>query len=176
LVLTYLSQVKQFDYRPDNQIVKFQIVNFCDRWSTTDASKTCSIVNYNLTQNSKTYILSRNNDPANTFSDGIFNYEFENNYILKSVSFSNQSKSEDWKCILELNEAGNVSRYVYQNKGAVHRTLLINYFLNNPTAKNKVETITCTFEDDGISYFQKNNTTGQSRTRDKQTGEWSSWK
>jgi hypothetical protein len=176
LVLAYLSQVKQYEYRLDNQITKYKVINFCDRWSGTDASKVCNIVNYSLTQNNNIYTLTRNNDPANDFSDGAFTFEFENNFSLKSVSFSNQSKSEDWKCIIELNEAGNVSRYVYQNKGAVHRTLLINYFLNDPKAKNKVETITCTFEDDGISYYQKNNTTGQIRIRDKETGEWSPWK
>jgi hypothetical protein len=175
-VLEYLWQVKQFEYKSDIRPSKYQVINFCERWSGADASKVCNIVNYNIVSSNNLFLLSRKNEPANEFSDGTFTYEFDNNFNLKSVSFNNQSKSEDWKCIAEINELGHVSRYLYQNKGSVHRTLLINYFLNDPKAKNKVETITCTFENDGISYYQKNNTTGLSRQRDKFTGEWGPWK
>jgi hypothetical protein len=175
-IVSYLYQVKQYEYGNTEQFTSYKIVNFCERWANMDPSKVCSIINFTLSNQGKNIILTRNNDPANVYSDGIFNFEFEGDYTLKSVSFNNQSKSEDWKIFVELNDVGNVSRYVYQTKGFVHRTLLINYFLDDPKAKNKVETITCTFEDDGISYYQVNNTTGKSRTRDKFTGEWGPWK
>jgi hypothetical protein len=176
LILSYMFQAKQFEYGATDQYTKYKIVNFCDRWTVQDPNKVCSIINYGIANQGKSIIMNRNNDPANVYSDGTFNFEFEGDYILKSVSFNNQTKSEDWKIFVELNEIGNASRYVYQTKGVVHRTLLVNYFLDDPKAKNKVETITCTFEDDGISYYQINNTTGKSRTRDKFTGEWGPWK
>jgi hypothetical protein len=172
----HLSQVKKFEYTADNLITKYQIVNFCDRWSEQDERKVCKIVNYALNMQGKTYILTRQNDPANNYSDGTFNFEFDNQYNLASVAFNNINKSENWKCIIELNEAGNVSRYVYQNNGVVRKTLLVNYYLNDSKAKYKAETITCTFEDDGNSYYQKNNTTNKVRVRDKMTGEWGAWK
>lgn len=176
LILSYLSQVKQYEYGTSDLFSKLKIVNFCERWTAVDPNKVCSIINYSLTSQGKNVILTRNNDPVNEYSDGVFTFEFENNFLLKSSSFINKSKSDDWKIFVELNDKGNVSRYVYQTKGAVHRTLLVNYYLDDPKAKNKVETITCTFEDDGVSYYQVNNTTGKSRTRDKMTGEWGPWK
>jgi hypothetical protein len=176
LITSYLYQVKQYEYGIADQFTKYKVVNFCERWTAMEPNKVCSIINYTLSPQGKSVILTRTNDPVNEYSDGVFNFEFEGDNTLKSASFSNKSKSDDWKIIVELNETGNVSRYVYQTKGDVHRTLLINYYLNDPKAKYKVETITCTFEDDGVSYYQVNNTTGKSRNRDKMTGEWGPWK
>lgn len=176
LILSYMYQVKQFEYDAADLFTKYKIVNFCERWAAHDPNKVCSIINYAITKQGNNISVARNNDPANQYSDGVFIYEFDQDYTLKNVSFSNQSKSEDWKTIVELNEAGNVSRYVYQNKGIVRRTLLINYYLDDPKAKHKFETITCTFEEDGISYYQVNNTTGKSRVREKMTLEWGPWK
>jgi hypothetical protein len=171
----HLSKVKQFEYTADNRMTKYRIISFCDRWSAQDENKVCNIVTYTLNIQGKTYILTLQNDPVNEYADGTFTYEFDNQYNLKSVSFNNTKNSENWKTYIELNEAGNVSRYVYQTKGVEHKTLLVNYYLDDPKAKHKVETITCIFEDDGVSYYQKNNTTGKSRVRDRLTGEWGPW-
>ena len=171
----HLSEVRQFEYNAGNLIARQQTVSFCDRWSAQDERKVCNIINYTLNRQGNTYILARRNDPVNDYSDGTFNFEFDSRNNLKSVSFKNVKNSEDWKCFVEVNKEGYVSRYVRQNKGFVHQTLLINYYLNDPYAKHKYETITCTFEDDGVSYYQRNNTTGKERFRDKMTGEWSPW-
>lgn len=171
----HLSQVKQFEYNANNLVTSQQTVSFCDRWSTKDEKKVCNIITYTLNKQGNNYILIRRNDPVNDFSDGTFNFEFDNRNNLKSVSFKNVKNSEDWKYFVEVNTDGYVSRYVRQNKGAVHQTLLINYYLDDPNARHKFETITCTFEDDGVSYYQRNNTTGKERVRDRMTGEWSPW-
>jgi hypothetical protein len=175
-LFVHLSQVKQFEYNASNQLTKYQLVNFCDRWSGPDDNKVCYIITYSLNIQAKTYILTRQNDPSNDFSDGTFTFEFDTHDNLKSLAFKNTGNSENWKTFVELNEDGNVSRYLYQVKGVVHQSLDIIYNLDDPYAKYKVELITCTFEDDGVSYYQKNNTTGKSRFRDKMTGEWSPWK
>jgi hypothetical protein len=171
----HLSQVKQFEYNANNLVTRQQIVSFCDRWSTKDENKVCNIITYTINKQGNNYLLTRRNDPVNEFSDGTFNFEFDNSNNLKSVSFKNVKNLEDWKCFVEVNTDGYVSRYVRQNKGVVHQTLLINYYLDDPYAKHKYETITCTFEDDGVSYYQRNNTTGKERFRDKLTGAWGPW-
>ncbi len=175
-LFTHLGQVKQFEYGPTNNLTRCQITKFCDRWRAQDPRKVCNNMTYIILKQGNSYILTRTTDPVNTFADGKFTYEFDSKNTLKSVSFVNTGNSENWKTIVEVNDAGHVSRYVYQNKGAVHKTLLLNYYLDNPQAKNKVETITCLFEDDGVSYYQVNNTTGKTRERDKMTMEWSSWR
>lgn len=172
----HLSQVKQFTYNADNLIIKHQVVNFCDRWSKQDEKKVCNIVTYTLNMQGKTYILTRQNDPVNDFSSGTFRFEFDYSNRLKSVSFKNIKNTEDTKCFIDLNNDGNIIRYAYQNKGVVSNALLINYYLDDPRAKYKVETISCTYEEDGVSYYQRNNTTGKSRVRSRLTGEWGSWK
>jgi len=175
LVLNHLWQVKQFTYS-GNELASFEVVKFCDRWKLTDPNKVCNISTYNITkQGSYAYGVERKNNPENLFSDGTYKYEFDNLYNLKSVTFRNVKNTENWRTFIELNEEGNVSRYVYQKNGIVNRTLLVNYYHNTPGAKHLVETVTCTFEDDGISYFQRNNTTEKSRTRDRLTGEWGDW-
>jgi hypothetical protein len=175
-LFSHLSQVKQFDYAADNQLSGLQLVNFCDQKTAADPVKVCFMVTYAISRQGSNYLMTRRNDPANAYSDGTFTYEFDNQSILKSVSFLNFTGTENWKTFVELNDAGNVSNYIYQNKGFVNKSLLINYYLNDPKAKNKVETVSCTFEDDGVSYYQFNNTTGRSRVRDRLTMEWSDWR
>ncbi len=172
----HLSQVKQFEYNSANEMTKYHVVNFCELRSGQTENKVCNIVTYTINAQGRTYAITRHNDPVNEFSDGVFTVEFDYKYDPKSLSFVNKKNTENWKCFVELNEAGNVSSYVYQTNGVVERTLLVNYYLDDPHAKHKVETITCTFEDDNISYFQKNNTTGKSRTRDRLTLEWGPWR
>lgn len=174
LLFSFLWQVKQYGYSK-GELSSYELIKFCDRWLKSDPVKVCNISKYTIAKQAYTYIVNRSNDPVNVYSDGEYRYEFDNLSNLRSVSFRNTKGSENWKTFVELNEHGYVSRYVYQENGIVNRTLLVNYYLDDPKAKHKVETITCTFEDDGISYFQRNNTTEKSRTRDRMTGEWSEW-
>jgi hypothetical protein len=174
-LFTHLSRVKQFEYIADNLISRYQVVNLCDRWSNKDEKKVCNIIIYTLKMQGKTYILTRHNDPVNEFASGTFTFEFDNLNNLKTVSFKNIKNTEDWKCFIDLNNNGNVIRYAYQNKGIVSRAFIINYYLDVPGARHKVETISCTYEDDGVSYYQRNNTTGKSRNRNRLTGEWGPW-
>lgn len=169
-----VTQVKQYEYNGSN-ISKYKIMNFCDRTSASSPIKVCNMINYGISQSGTNYLLSRESDPVNNFADGTFTYEFDANYTLLSLAFVNKSNSENWKTFVEVNEMGYVSSYIYQNKGWVHQTLLINYYLDDPKAKYKIEKITCIFEDDGVSYFQQNNTTGISRRRNDLTGEWGPW-
>jgi hypothetical protein len=164
----HLSQVKQYEYDATGQMTRYQLVHFCDRWSDLDEKKVCYIINYSLSNTGNTYILTRQNDPANSYSDGTFTCKFDNNFNLKSLAFRNNSNTENWETFVELNEAGNVSRYLYQINDIYH--------LDDPDARYKIEMITNTFEKDGICYYQKNNTTGKIRERDRLTGEWGSWK
>ncbi len=175
-LFVHLTQVKQFEYGPDHHMTRYHITNFCDRWKAQDEKKVCIIMTYTITKQANSYILTRKTDPENNYADGTFTYEFNDRNNLKSVAFVNNRNSENWKTIVEMNEAGNVSRYVYKNKGSVHKTLLVNYYMDNPGARHKVETITCIFEDDGVSYYQSNNTTGKTRERNRMTMEWSPWR
>lgn len=174
LLFNFLYQVRQYTYT-GTELSSYETVKFCDRWQKSDQEKVCNISNYTIQKQAYTYIVNRNNNPANAFSDGTYRYEFDNVGNMRSVSFRNNSGTENWKTFVEFNEHEFVSRYVYQENGIVNRTLLVNYYLDDPNAKHKVETITCTFEDDGISYYQRNNTTEKSRIRDRMTGEWSRW-
>ncbi len=175
-LFSHLTQVKQYEYGTDNKLNRYQLVNFCDRASSKDPVKVCYMVTYTISKQGDNFVMTRKNDPPNEYSDGTYIYEFDNNNILKSVAFSNTKQSENWKTYIETNEAGYVSNYIYENKGIVNKSLVINYYLDDPKAKNKIETISCTFEDDGVSYYQINNTTGKSRVRDRLTMEWSPWR
>src|SRR4030042_4312635 len=168
-LFVHLSQVKQYEYNASGQMIRYQVVNFCDRWSEQEENKVCYIIDYSLNIQGNTYILTRQNNPPNDFSDGTFTCEFDNDFNMKSLAFLNTSKSENWKTIIELNEAGNVSRYMYQINDFIPQSLDIIYHLDDPDAKYQTELITNTFEKDGICYYQKNNTTGRSRERDKMT-------
>jgi hypothetical protein len=170
-----LSQVKQYEYGTDNQIRKFQVVNFCERYKAYEASKVCNIITYEFAKQGNTYLLTRRNDPANSYSDGTFTFEFDSRYNMKSLSFRNLSNTENWQRMVELNAEGNVNCYVDKKKEMVSQSLCMIYH-TEPGAKYPVETITTIFEEDGISYYQRNNTTGLSRVRDRMTMEWSGWK
>jgi hypothetical protein len=170
-----LLKVKQFTYNSAGEIITAEHINFSDRWNITDAEKVTTIQRYKVSHQQNNYIITRTGDPKNDYSDGTFIYEFDDAHQLKSAAFTNYKQTEKWKTSIETNTLGYVTRYIYDVNGHISSTLLINYF---PDAKGKnytFETITCTFESDGISYFQKNNTTGKSRIRDKFTGEWGPW-
>jgi hypothetical protein len=171
-----LSLVKQFTYGKDNRITQYQVVKFCDRWNAFETGKVCSIINYSFTGQDSTLRLSRRNDPANPYSDGTFTYEFDSRENLKSISFENLSKTENWQRSVELNSRGHVNCYFDKTNGIIRQSICFIYHLDDPLAGHPVETITTVFEKDGISYFQRNNTTGRSRTRDRMTLEWSPWK
>jgi hypothetical protein len=121
------------------------------------------------------YLLSRRNNPANGYSDGTYTFTFDGNDNLKGVSFVNVANTENWHRSIELNKDGNVSCYIDKTNDVIRQSLCMIYH-PEPQAKYPVETVTTIFEKDGISYYQKNNTTGKIRTRDKMTLEWSQWK
>jgi|WetSurSiteA1Bulk_404760.scaffolds.fasta_scaffold02972_5 hypothetical protein len=171
-----LTYVKQYQYGPDQQPTGYQIVKFCDRWTVQEKNRVCSIINFTFSVQGNTLKLTRHNDPANNYSDGTYTYEFDDHDNLKSISFQNLAKTENWQRTIELNGEGNVHCYFDLVQGIIQQSLCMIYHSGNPNAKQGVETITTTFEKDGISYFQRNNTTGQSRTRDRMTLEWSPWK
>jgi hypothetical protein len=170
-----LSQVKQYEYGPGNQIASYQLVTFCDRWKQYEASKVCTIINYSFTLQNKTYTLNRQNDPANSYSDGSYTFEFDSRDNLKGIWFKNNAGTVNWERLVELNEQGFVSCYIDKSKGYITQSLCMNYFPDDPDAKYPVEIINTVFEDDGISYLQRNNTAGKSRVRDRMTLEWSPW-
>jgi hypothetical protein len=177
LKYTDLAWAIQYKYDYNNNISNCELVKFCERGTVNKKpDQVCSIVNYAINQNGLEYSVKRNNDPPNSYSDGTFVFTYTPDYTLKSTSFNNVSNQENWITYIETNEKGWVSRYVYKNNGKVRKTLLVNYYHDNPRAKNKYETVSCVFEDDGISYQQINNTTKKMRVRDKLTMEWSDWK
>lgn len=174
LLFQHLAQVKQYQFTQGG-ISALEITNFCDSEGASSPRKVCNIVSYNFQNEGNIYKVIRKQNPENRYADGTFVYEYDADLTLKSVAFNNLSNSENWKTFVEVNDDGYVSRYVYQKNGWVHQTLLIHYYHNNPKAPHQVEKVTCVFEDDGVSYYQKNNTTGKSRSRDKMTGEWGPW-
>jgi hypothetical protein len=171
-----LNLVKQYEYNPDNKIGKVQVVRFCERWKAYEPNKVCSIINYTLSDQGGELFLTRQNDPENKYSDGTFRYAFDNQDNLKGISFQNISKTEGWERTIELNNDGNVHCYFDKVGGVIRQSLCMIYHTDEPDAKYPVETVTTTFEADGISYYQKNNTTGKLRTRDRMTLEWSPWR
>ncbi|MBN1117299.1 MAG: hypothetical protein JXA77_08860 [Bacteroidales bacterium] len=171
----HLDYVKEYQYNAAGQMTRFGLIKFCDRRKESDPEKVCTITRFNIELQGNTYRITRTNDPENNYSDGTYTYVFSPQDVLQSASFRNVSGNENWKNIIEVNEEGNVSRYLYEKNGAIRQTLLVNYYHEDPSAQYKVETISCTFEEDGISYFQKNNTTGKIRMRDRLTLEWSPW-
>lgn len=166
-----LWQVKQYIYS-GNELASYELVKLCERWSAKEEEKVCLITSYTVKKTGYAYELVRSNNPPNEYTEGTYTYDFDDAGNLRAGSFRSNSGAENWKTFVELNEEGNVSRYVYQDKGEVSQTLLINY---TPGAPEKVEIISCTFEDDGVSYYQHNTTTGKGRTRDRLTMEWGPW-
>jgi len=175
LLYVDLTQIKEFEYFPDGVLSSFRLVNYCDRWGGININGVCNTVSYSITRQGAKYTVLRKNEPANTYTDGTFVFEFDGNYDMKSMEFICADKNLNKKCIIEVNKDGNVSRYLFEKDGKISKTMQVNYD-NSPNAKYKFETIECFFEEDGISYYQKNNTTGKSRTRDKLTMVWSAWK
>ncbi len=171
-----LTHVKQYEYGPDHRVTRYQIVKFCDRWKAYEKSKVCSIITYSFSEQNNTIVLTRRNDPSNNYSDGSYTYVFDEDDHPKSISFQNISNTENWQRTIELNKEGNVHCYFDKVNGVLKQSLCMIYHTDDPNAKYPVENITTVFEDDGVSYYQKNNTTGQIRTRDRMTLEWSSWK
>jgi hypothetical protein len=171
-----LSQVKQFEYAPDGRIKYYQVVSFCDRRKAYETLKVCNIISWDFTFQNNTYRLTRHNDPANIYSDGTFSFEFDEKENLKGVSFQNLALTESWKRVVELNADGNVNCYVDWKNDRVCQSLCMIYNAKENGVKGPVETITTTYEADGVSYYQKNNSTGLSRIRDKMTMEWGPWK
>jgi len=165
----YLSQVLQYEYGPDNQLTQYKIVKFCERWKVYEPAKVCSILTYTFIKQDNTYLLTRRNDPANSYSDGTYAFVFDGDENLKSISFKNMAKTEGWERTIELNKDGNVNCYFDKTNDIIHQSQCMIYHDKEPNAKYPVETITTTFEKNGISYYQKNNNTGKSRTRDKMT-------
>ena len=175
LVFANRTEFRLYEYNALNEPAKYQVVRFCERWKAWEPNKVCSILNFTITRQGDTYTLNRRNDPANGYSDGTYTLAYDNMQNLKSVSFVNLAKTENWQRTIELNKDGNVSCYMDKSGDLILQSLCMIYN-KDPQAKNSVETITTTFEKDGISYYQKNNTTGKSRTRDRMTLEWGQWK
>ncbi len=175
LLYTDIYTIKEYDYFSDGVLSNYKVINYCGRSTGKEKNEVCHTTTYSITREGNKFTVEKRNIPENVYSDGTYIFEFDENFDLKSMEFNNLVKSINRNCIVELNKEGNVSRYLYKKDGWVNKTLLINYN-NNPDAKHKVERIACFFEDDGISYYQKNITTGKSRTRDKLTMKWSEWK
>ncbi len=170
-----IEQIKEFDYFPDGVLSNYRLIKYCGRETGKSKNEVCNIVNYSLSREGRKFTVVKRNEPKNDYSDGTFIFEFDSNFDMKSMEFTNITKARTKKYIIELNKDRNVSRYLYEKDGRINRTLLVNYN-NSPNAKYKVETILCNFGNDGISYYQKNTTTGKSRTRNKLTMKWNPWK
>jgi hypothetical protein len=170
------TQVRQYEYGADSEITQYQEVRFCERWKAYETNKVCSILAYTFLKQGDTYLLTRKNDPANTYSDGTYTFVFDQSENLTGISFKNVANTESWNRQIELNKDGNVNCYFDKTNNVLRQSLCMVYHDKDPKAKYPVEIITTTFEEDGISYLQRNNTTGQSRTRDRMTLEWSPWR
>ncbi len=175
LLFTNPSQVKQYQYATNNQITKYELVKFCDRYKVYESKEVCSIISYSVTKQGNNYLITRRNNPANAFSDGTFTLEFDDHENIKSISFITFSNSGDWQRLVELNKEGNVNCYTDKSQGVILNTTCMIYH-HEPNAKYPVETIYTTFGKDGVSYRQKNLTTEKTRVRDSMTLEWGPWK
>jgi len=173
-LFTHLAQVRQFEYS-SGKLSGYQVTNFCDRWNAQEPKKVCNIISYGIASQNNLYTVKRHNEPANQYSDGTFTFEFAGDYLLKSTSFVNDTKTENWKTYIEINPEGNVGEYIFENKGVIANSLTINYF-SDPKAKQKFETISCSYDHNGTCIYQKNNMTNKSRSRDEMTLEWSAWR
>ena len=167
-----LTVVKQYSYSGSEFPSSYSITKFCNKGR---GMQVCNIISHTLTKTGNNYHMTLNNDPANKYSDGTYDFEFTTPNYVSKVTFKNTGGSEIKNYIIEVNDDGFVSRYLYQINDKVHQTLLINYFLDDPNAKFKYETTTCIFEDDGICYFQRNNMRKLNRERSRYTGAWGPW-
>ena len=174
LLFTNRWQVKQYQYSTNNQIIQYEQVKFCDRYKAYDPNEVCCIITYAVAKQGYNYMISRRNNPANEFSDGTFTLEYDENGNIKGISFKNFKNTGDWQRLVELNKEGNVNCYTDKSQGVKLNTTCMIYH-NEPNAKYPVEIIFTTFDKDGVSNLEKNNTTGKKRIRDKMTLEWSPW-
>ncbi len=176
LLFTNLSQVKQYQYDTNNQMTKYELVKFCDRYKVYDKNEVCSIINYAVTKQGNTYQITRRNNPENEFSDGTFTLEFDEQENVKSISFRVLANNTlKWQWFVELNKEGNVNCYIEKTQGVTGSTRCM-FYHNEPNAKYPVEIINTSFEKDGIDYVQTNLTTGKTRVRNRMTLEWGPWK
>ncbi|MFN8258438.1 MAG: hypothetical protein U0W24_22305 [Bacteroidales bacterium] len=175
LLFSDVTQIKEYEYFADGLMSNCRIINYCDRWGGINIGKVCYTDNYAITRQGNKFTVKKTRDPNDVYIDGTLVFEFDANFDLKSMEFTGADKNLNKKCILLLNKDRYVTSYLYEKDGVISKSLLINYF-NSKDAKYKYETISCSFEKDGISYYQKNLTTGKSRTRDKLTLEWGPWK
>lgn len=175
LLFTNTTQVKQYAYNEDGDLLSMQLVRFCERWRSFDPNKVCSIINYSFSRDKNKVSIARKNDPVNIYSDGVYTFQLTDGNDITSISFMNSSKTEEWERTIEMNKEGNVSCYFDKSKGLIFQSLCMIYHPESG-ARYPVETITTTFEKDGISYLQKNNTTGKVRSRNRMTLEWSPWR
>jgi len=174
-LFTNAVQVKQYRYDSKSDYASLQLVRFCERWKAWETNKVCSIINYTFERDGNKIKLIRKNDPVNPYSDGTYTFDFSDKGDMSGISFMNAANTEGWERTIELNKEGNVSCYIDKSNGLIVQSLCMIYH-PEPGAKYPVEIITTTFEKDGISYLQNNNTTGKTRTRDRMTLEWSTWK
>ena len=175
LLFTNLSQVKQYQYAANNQMAKYELVKFCDRYKPYESNTVCSIINYTVTKQDNNYLITRRNNPGNEFSDGTFTLEYDGNENIKSISFRVLSNTLMWQRFVELNKEGSVNCYIDKKEDVKSSSRCMIYH-NEPNAKYPVETITSTFEKDGIDYLQTNITTDKTRIRNRMTLEWGPWK
>jgi hypothetical protein len=175
LLFTNANLVKLFTYDPAGNPLTLQLVRFCERWKAYEVNKVCSIINYSFSRSGNLITLVRRNDPVNTYSDGTYTFTLTENDDPASIAFVNSANTESWERTIEMNKNGYVSCYIDKSKGLIYQSLCMIYH-PEPGAKFPVEVISTSFEKDGISYLQKNITTGKVRTRDRMTLEWSGWK
>ncbi len=175
LLFTNRTQVKYYEYETGGKLTQYKIIRYCDRWKAYEANKQCSAITYSILHNDGTCEVSRKNEPSNAYSDGTFSFVFDKPGNLKSISFQNVAKTENWTRDIELNRDGFVNCYMDKANNVIVQSLCWIYH-KEANAKYPFEEILTTFEKDGISYIQKNNTTGKVRTRDRLTLEWSPWK
>jgi hypothetical protein len=171
-----LKMVKQFGYTSKNELSTYEVVRFCERLNAGEKEKVCNVINYSFNRQGETINLTRTNSPPNSYSDGTYLYLFDTDNNLKSISFSNTAKTENWERTVELNKKGYVHCYFDKKENLITQSICMIYNEDKPNAKHPVEVITTIFEKDGFSYYQKNNTTGLYRTRDKMTLDWTPWK
>ncbi|HLO58483.1 MAG TPA: hypothetical protein VK179_07060 [Bacteroidales bacterium] len=180
LLFTNHTETRNYEYAGKQDLKYYTVARYCERWKAYEPNKVCSTIHYTISREGNTYTLVRKNEPVNNFSDGTYTLKYDGNEDLNEISFINAAKTENWQRTIELNKNGNVSCYYDKANGQILQSLCMVYKANgsenSPDVVNSLETITTTFEMDGISYYQKNNTTGKIRTRDRMTLEWSPWK
>lgn len=169
-----ISQIKEFDYFSDGVLSKYKVITYCDRWGGKNENQLCHQVTYTVTRDGRKFNIERKNEPENVYTDGMFTYEFDENFDMKSMEFKGKDKNLNKKCFVELNDKRHVSRYLYEKDGKIRKTILMNYN-DDPNAKHKVEVILCLFEDDKICYYQKNMTINKQRKRNRLTLKWEPW-